>query len=187
MIAAFVDTPRPEGRPSLARSDMSPNPTLAFLESISLDRAELKFCERFDEQSRIWNFEKHSHPYFELILFLEGKANIHAGDDSLDISLFDVLIYPPGLLHTEQLELGRRQEIICLWADLDPAPGSITQSNSRRSGAFRQIFESIYAEFTGKRHFAQEIVACHLRTLVWLVASTSRSPSRRAKRRSRAA
>jgi len=53
---------------------MSPNPTLAFLESISLDRAELKFCERFDEQSRIWNFEKHSHPYFELILFLEGKA-----------------------------------------------------------------------------------------------------------------
>ena len=68
---------------------MSPNPTLAFLESISLDRAELKFCERFDEQSRIWNFEKHSHPYFELILFLEGKANIYAGDDSLDISLFD--------------------------------------------------------------------------------------------------
>src|SRR5437899_5464078 len=120
MIAPFVDTPRPAGRPSSCSPgiNMSPSPTLAFLESISLDRAELKFCERFDEQSRIWNFEKHSHPYFELILFLEGKANIHAGDDSLDISLFDVLIYPPGLLHTEQLELGRRQEIICLRADL---------------------------------------------------------------------
>ena len=36
-------------------------------------------------------------------------------------------------------------------------------------GALRQIFESIYAEFTGKHHFAQEIIACHLRTLVWLV------------------
>jgi AraC-like DNA-binding protein len=149
---------------------MSPDPTLAFLESISLDRAELKFCERFDEQSRIWNFEKHSHPYFELILFLEGKANIHAGDDSLDISLFDVLIYPPGLLHTEQLELGRRQEIICLWADLGSCARfdhAIKLPDAR--GAFRQIFESIYAEFTGKHHFAQEIIACHLRTLVWLV------------------
>jgi AraC-like DNA-binding protein/mannose-6-phosphate isomerase-like protein (cupin superfamily) len=152
------------------RESMPADATLAFLESISLDRAELKFCERFDEQSRIWNFEKHSHPCFELILFLEGKANIHAGDDSLDISLFDVLIYPPGLLHTEQLELGRRQEIICLWADLGSCPRfdhAIKLPDAR--GAFRQIFESIYAEFTGKHHFAQEIIACHLRTLVWLV------------------
>ena len=156
---------------------MSPSPTLAFLESISLDRAELKFCERFGEQSRIWNFEKHSHPYFELILFLEGKANIHAGDDSLDISLFDVLIYPPGLLHTEQLELGRRQEIICLWADLGSCARfdhAIKLPDAR--GAFRQIFESIYAEFTGKHHFAQEIIACHLRTLVWLVRQHFAAP-----------
>ena len=97
---------------------MPPHPTLAFLESITLERAALQFCERFDDKSRIWNFQRHAHPYFELIFFLEGKANIDAGEDSLDISLFDVLIYPPGLLHTEHLDLARRQEIICLWADL---------------------------------------------------------------------
>ena len=44
---------------------------LAFLESISFDRAAVQFCERFDDKSRIWNFERHSHPYFELIFFVE--------------------------------------------------------------------------------------------------------------------
>src|SRR5207245_9318781 len=134
--------------PCSSLSAMPPQPTVTVRDSSTLDRAELKLYERLDEQSRISNFEKHSHPYFQLILCLECKANIHAGDDSLDISLFDVLIYPPGLLHTEQLELGRRQEIICLWADLGSCARfdhAIKLPDPR--GAFRQIFESIYAEF----------------------------------------
>jgi AraC-like DNA-binding protein len=149
---------------------MSTSPTLAFLDAVTLERAALQFCERFDDKSRIWNFQKHSHPYFELIFFLEGKANVDAGDDSLDISLFDVLIYPPGLLHAEHLDLARRQEIICLWADLGSCPHfdhALKLADSR--GVFRQLFEAIYAEFTGNRPLAQEIVACHLRTLVWLL------------------
>ena len=148
---------------------MGSDATFAFLNSISLERAELKFCERFDDKSQIWNFQRHSHPFFELILFLEGKANIDAGENSLDISLFDVLIYPPGLQHTEHLELGRKQEIICLWADLGACSAfdcAIKLTDGR--GTFRQVFESIYSEFTGKRHFAQEVIACHLKTLVWL-------------------
>jgi AraC-like DNA-binding protein len=149
---------------------MPANPTLAFLESVTLERAALQFCERFDDKSSIWNFQRHSHPYFELIFFLEGKANIDAGEDSLDISLFDVLVYPPGLLHTEHLDLARRQEIICLWADLGACSSfdhAIRLPDAR--GAFRQLFEAIYEEFTGNRPFAQEVVACHLRTLVWLM------------------
>ncbi len=149
---------------------MPASDTLRFLESISLTRAALQFCERFDDRSRIWNFQRHSHPYFELIYFLEGKANIDAGDDSLDISLFDVLVYPPGLPHTEHLALGRRQEIICLWADLGECGAfdhGIKLTDAR--GAFRQLFEAIYLEFTGKRPFSQELIASHLRTLVWLM------------------
>ncbi len=156
---------------------MAPNPTLAFLESITLERAALQFCERFDDKSRIWNFQKHAHPYFELIFFLEGKANVDAGEDSLDISLFDVLIYPPGLQHTEHLDLARRQEIICLWADLGGCARfehAIRLPDSR--GAFRQLFEAIYNEFTGNRPFAQEVVACHLRTLVWLLRQSFAEP-----------
>ena len=78
-----------------------------FLEQVPIDHASLQFCERFDEQSRIWNFDMHSHPYFELIFFIEGKANIDAGAETVDVAGFDVVVYPPGLLHAEHLELGR--------------------------------------------------------------------------------
>ena len=149
---------------------MLASPALAFLESIALERTSLHFCEQFDEKSRSWNFQQHSHPYFELIFFLEGKGNVEAGEDSLDVSLFDVLVYPPGLLHTEHLNLDRRQEIICLWADLGSCASfdhAIQLPDHR--GAFRQIFEAIYIEFTRNRPYAQEVIACHLRTLVWLM------------------
>ena len=53
-----------------------------YLAATNIDHATLQFCERFDGKSRIWNFSKHSHPFFELIFFLEGKANIDAGDES---------------------------------------------------------------------------------------------------------
>ncbi len=93
-----------------------------FLEQVPIDHATLQFCERFDEQSRIWNFDTHSHPYFELIFFIEGKANIDAGAETVNVLGFDVIVYPPGLLHAEHLELGRRQEIICFWVDTGPTP-----------------------------------------------------------------
>ena len=93
-----------------------------FLEQVPIDHATLQFCERFDEQSRIWNFDTHSHPYFELIFFLEGRANIDAGAETVNVFGFDAVIYPPGLLHAEHLELGRRQEIICFWVDTGPTP-----------------------------------------------------------------
>jgi AraC-like DNA-binding protein len=151
---------------------------LEFLEGLSLERAALPWCERFDDRSKIWNFQKHSHPYFEFIYFLEGKASIDAGADHLGATLFDVVIYPPGLLHTEHLELGRRQEIICLWADLGPSAEfdhAIKLADSR--GAFRQLFESLYLEYTGARRYAQEIIACQLRTLVWLARQHLAEPA----------
>src|SRR5512142_1118304 len=95
---------------------------LALLEAISLKRAELRCCERLDGRSRMWNLHEHSHPYFELLLFPEGKARIEAGGRSLEASPFDLVIYPPGLHHTEHLDLDRRQELICLWVDLGPSP-----------------------------------------------------------------
>ena len=159
-------------------SSMAADAIPAFLDTISLERAELKFCERFDGKSQIWNFEKHSHPYFELIFFIEGKANVDAGADLLDISLFDVLIYPPGLAHTEHLDFAHRQEIICLWADLGPCglyDHAIKLPDAR--GSFRQLFETIYLEFTGNRPFAAEIIANHLRTMVLLVRQHFAQPA----------
>jgi AraC-like DNA-binding protein/mannose-6-phosphate isomerase-like protein (cupin superfamily) len=142
----------------------------SFLESLCFDHAVAKWCERFDGRSSIWNFQRHSHPYFELIFFIDGKARIDAGDESVDISLFDVVVYPPGLPHQEHLDMGSRQEIICIWADLGPCPSfdhAIKLKDLR--GTMRELFEIIYLEFTGNRAMAGDVIASCLKTLFLLI------------------
>jgi len=77
---------------------------LQFLRLAGKGSISLRFCERFDDKSKIWNFKEHSHPYLELIYFLDGKASVSTGGNTLDVALFDLLVYPPG--------------VVCLWLEL---------------------------------------------------------------------
>lgn len=152
-----------------------------YLAETNVEHATLQFCERFDEQSRIWNFNKHSHPFFELIFFLEGKANIDAGEESVDVLGFDVVIYPPGLEHAEHLDLRRRQEIICLWADTGPTRSfdhAIKLMDER--GTLRALFEMVYAEFTANRPCSADLIACYLQAIFLQVRQHFSEPSREA-------
>jgi AraC-like DNA-binding protein/mannose-6-phosphate isomerase-like protein (cupin superfamily) len=150
-----------------------------FLAQVPIDHATLQFCERFDEQSRIWNFDTHSHPYFELIFFIEGKANIDAGAETVNVLGFDAVIYPPGLLHAEHLELGRRQEIICFWVDTGPTPvfeHAIKLMDER--GTLRELFEMVYTEFTANRPYAAELISSYLQAVFLQVRQHFTEPSR---------
>ena len=155
--------------PSSARTTIEPmdrDKVCQFLAETNFEHATLQFCERFDEQSRIWNFSKHSHPFFELLFFLEGRANIDAGDESVDVLGFDVIIYPPGLEHAEHLDLRHRQEIICLWADTGPAPSfdhALKLMDER--GTLRALFEMVYDEFTANRLGSVELISCYLQAI----------------------
>ena len=152
-----------------------------FFERVSIDHATLRFCERFDEQSRIWNFDAHSHPYFEFIFFIEGKANIDAGAETVNVHGFDVVIYPPGLLHAEHLELGRRQEIICFWVDTGPTPRfdhAIKLMDAR--GTLRELFEMTYAEFTANRPYATDLISSYLQAIFLQARQQFTEPSREA-------
>jgi AraC-like DNA-binding protein/mannose-6-phosphate isomerase-like protein (cupin superfamily) len=150
-----------------------------YLERTNIEHPTLQFCERFDEQSRIWNFSKHSHPFFELILFLEGKANIDAGDESMDVLGFDLVIYPPGLEHAEHLDLRHRQEIICLWADTGPTEpfGHAIKLMDER-GTLRSLFEMVYAEFTTNRPCAEDLIAAYLQAIFLQVRQHFSEPLR---------
>jgi len=150
-----------------------------YLASIDVDHGLLQFCERFDETSRIWNFSKHAHPFFELIFFLEGKASIDAGAESVDVLGFDVVIYPPGLQHAEHLDLRHRQEIICLWADTGPTPAfghAITLMDER--GTLRSLFEMVYAEFTANRPCSAELISVYLNAIFLQVRQHFSEPPR---------
>lgn len=92
---------------------------LAFLRAAGQGSIALRFCERFDGQSKIWNLREHSHPYLELLYFIDGKARVDTPGESLDVALYDLLVYPPGLSHHETLDPSSRQEIVCLWLELE--------------------------------------------------------------------
>jgi AraC-like DNA-binding protein/mannose-6-phosphate isomerase-like protein (cupin superfamily) len=100
-------------------TDATKKEALRFLRTAGKGTISLKFCERFDEKSKIWNLKEHSHPYLELIYFIEGKARVATGGDTLDVALFDLLVYPPGVMHRETLDASSRQEIVCLWLELE--------------------------------------------------------------------
>jgi AraC-like DNA-binding protein len=95
---------------------------LRFLREAGTGSISLKFCERFDEKSKIWNLKEHTHPYLELLYFIEGRASVATGGDTLDVAIYDILVYPPGVPHRETLDSTSRQEIVCLWLDLGNRP-----------------------------------------------------------------
>jgi AraC-like DNA-binding protein/mannose-6-phosphate isomerase-like protein (cupin superfamily) len=165
----------------VAGSSVDRDAICRFLAQIPIDQATLQFCERFDEQSRIWNFDAHAHPYFELIFFIEGKANIDAGAETVNVLGFDVIVYPPGLRHAEHLELGRRQEIICFWVDTGPTPRfdhAIKLMDER--GTLRELFEMTYAEFTTNRPYAADLISVYLQAIFLQARQHFTEPSREA-------
>jgi len=150
-----------------------------YLAATNIDEVTLQFCERFDEKSRIWNFNRHAHPFFELLFFLEGRANIDAGAESMDVLGFDVLIYPPGLEHAEHLDLRRRQEIICLWVDTGPtASFDHAIKLMDEHGTLRSLFEMVYDEFTAKRPFSPDLITRYLQAIFLQVRRHFAEPAR---------
>jgi AraC-like DNA-binding protein/mannose-6-phosphate isomerase-like protein (cupin superfamily) len=142
----------------------------SFLESISFQSLELKFLERFDGQSRTWNFQRHAHTFFEFIYFIEGRAHIQAGSMALEASLSELVIYPPNVPHEEHLENEIKQEIFCFWVDVGPcAPFDRGITLDDPSGAIRQVIEMIYMQYISPRALTEELIAIDIQALFLLI------------------
>ena len=114
-------------------------------------RPVLRFCEQFDDTNPLWNHSRHSHPYIELLFFLDGKGNLEVSGMQMSVSLFDAVAYPAGWQHQEEITPERRREIICLWIDLPelclPSPIHLHD----RDEAIGRLFQMIYGEAKRKR------------------------------------
>lgn len=85
-----------------------------YLNSIQESSLKVIFCEHFNGQSQIWNFSRHQHDTIELIYFLRGRADITSCEETLHLSVFELVVYPKGVAHQEHLVANIDQEIICL-------------------------------------------------------------------------
>ena len=122
----------------------------AYCEAVERADTPVLFCERFDEQSNIWNFKAHKHDCIELLYFLYGNARVITGDTSVQASFYDIVIYPKGMLHTECLQFDHHQEIICLWVDI---PGLDLPEILRiqdKDAHVKWLFENLHAEYKSK-------------------------------------
>jgi AraC-like DNA-binding protein len=111
---------------------------------------KLVFCERFDESSSIWNLKEHVHPFLEVMYFLNGGAKIHSIHDELTLSVFDIIIYPENMMHHEDVDMSRHQEVVCLGFQI---PGLSGLDNIHRLTDFdshlKWLFIEIHAQCKG--------------------------------------
>lgn len=152
--------------------------TLHFLHAAGAGPLALKFCERFDEKSRIWNLHEHSHPYLELIFFIDGKASVATGGHTFDVSLFDLIAYPPNIAHRESLDFSVHQEIVCLWLDIGchaELPFSFKLRDE--DGVFGWLFQVIHANNRRKSLHYRTLEDNLLKSLLLFMEQNIESPS----------
>ena len=140
---------------------------LTALQSLDAAKTQIRFCECFDEHSDIWNFSEHSHPYLELIFFLEGNAYIVVEKSVAKPVIYDVVGYFPNCLHKETLDRSRQQKIFCFWLDVGVlnAPGVSVFQASDRTGVIRWLFEQIHTEYYKERPLRDDLLNLYLDAL----------------------
>jgi len=140
-----------------------------FCEAIEQVETPVLFCERFDEQSNIWNFKKHKHDCIELLYFLYGNARVIGGETSVQASFYDTVVYPKGMYHTECLQFDHHQEIICVWVDI---PGLEIPSIIRiqdKDAHLKWLLENLHAEYKSKNP-CQSLMTHYTKSVALLIA-----------------
>ncbi|MCI9624311.1 MAG: AraC family transcriptional regulator [Lachnospiraceae bacterium] len=105
---------------------------------------KLTYCEWFDENDSLWDHTRHSHPYIELIYYVDGKGSVGIGDAQVNFSLYDTIVYPAYVEHRDAPSPERKREIICLWVDIPelvlPGPIHLNEREGMLNNAFRNIY-----------------------------------------------
>lgn len=117
-----------------------------YCEIIQRSKPGLKYCERFDQNSHKWDYSRHSHPYIEMIFFLEGKMKLTAAGSNLNASMYDTLVYPANCIHQDGKNLEMNCEIICLWVDIPELKLDKIILMHERNRNIRDLFLFVYNE-----------------------------------------
>ena len=139
-------------------------------------RPELKFCEHFDDSSHIWNFSRHSHPYFELMYFMAGQGVLEVERRKMSINLYDVVIYPSHWAHQESEATEQRREIICLWVSLPELELTQPIQLHDQDGILGRLFQELHKE--AKRDRPEPLILEYEMKLLFTMILRNHSESR---------
>jgi YesN/AraC family two-component response regulator len=141
----------------------------SFCEALEKVETPVLFCERFDEKSNIWNFERHKHECIEMLYFLYGNAEVTTPDTSMDATFYDIVIYPKGMYHTEHLQFNHHQEIMCVWADIPELelPNMIRIQD--KDASIKWLLENLHAEYKNA-HPSESLIQHYVKTAAILIA-----------------
>lgn len=150
------------------------NECQSYLERVAHAAPRIVFCQRMDEKSSLWNYERHSHNGLELIYFLDGMLTVRSDGSCLDASIHNVVLHPPGVMHQEFSCAKAHREVIALWVESD-ASCSLDRSYLvlDKEGVLCGLFKYIYQESCGKQRYSAEIQQQYLTALLLLLARPS--------------
>lgn len=130
-----------------------------YLDSVNVDSAKIVLCEFIDENSHVWNFNRHSHDYTELLYILNGEMQIDVPGRKLMKRIYNLVVYPKNICHQETINLQEHQQVICIGIATDEACNLKTALEVDDSdGTFRWIIEQIYHEYQQKESGYESIV-----------------------------
>lgn len=142
----------------------------AYLTTVETETAQLVFCERFDEKSHIWNFNRHSHDFTEFIYILDGSMQIDVPDKKLVKRFYDLVVYPKNVPHQEVINIQEHQQIICIGiATSEKCELETALEIDDRDGTFRWLMEQIYREHESRDIGYEQVIRNHISTLYVLM------------------
>lgn len=139
---------------------------LNYLDSINLNELNMVFCEQMDDKSKLWNFKKHSHNYLEVICFLEGKTRIDFKENSIDVSMYNIVVYPPHVEHQEFFNTNYRQDVIALGIFVNASKNLHTSFKIiDKEGLLIWFFKHIHKEFKKKGVKSHQLTTLYLQSI----------------------
>lgn len=144
----------------------------ALYKEIANSSPSIKFCNRFDGNSPLWDYSRHKHPYFEFIYHLNESVRRKLDDITLqNANVFDTVLYPVNYWHEDAPVIGKKEnsdtvkEVFCIWVDIQNLKIVEPIKIQDNDGQLEHLFSSIYLEYQ-KKESLQELLSLQVKTLL---------------------
>lgn len=137
-----------------------------YLENTTFGATRLVFCERIDEKSHVWNFNRHCHDYTEFIYILDGNMQIDVPGKKLSKGFYNLVVYPKNVLHQELVNMQEHQAILCIGVATVGGDDLRTAFEiADDDGAFRWLMEQIYLENQQRKTGNETVINAYITAL----------------------